>query len=55
MITIIENYIQCDECQTHLGYNIEDTYIAYNYNHKFKVLYLDCPKCGNAIPIKRLE
>lgn len=56
MITIIDNYIQCDECGAHLGYNIlKDTYVSFNWNHRYKVLYLDCPKCGNAIAIERLN
>ena len=55
MITVIDNYIQCDECGAHLGYNKKDTFVSFNWNHKYKVLYLDCPKCGNAIAIKTLD
>jgi len=55
MITIIKNYIQCDECNTHLSYDNKDTYISYNWNHTHQVLYVDCPKCGNTIAIKRIE
>ena len=55
MITIIKNYIQCDECNTHLSYDEEDTYISWNWNHQYRVLYVDCPKCDNSIPIKRIK
>jgi len=55
MITIIENHIQCDECNTHISYNKEDTYISWNWNHKYRVLYIDCPRCGNSIAIKRID
>lgn len=55
MISIIENYIKCDECGVHLSYDKNDAYVSWNWNHKFQCLYLDCPKCGNAIPIKRIE
>jgi len=54
MITIIKNHIQCDECNAHLSYDKEDTYISWNWNHKYRVLYIDC-KCGNPIAIKRIE
>lgn len=55
MISIIENYIKCDECGVHLSYEENDAYVSWNYNRKFRCLYLDCPKCGNSIPIKRIE
>jgi len=55
MISIIENYIKCDECGVHLSYDETDTYVDWNCTHKFQCLYLDCPKCGNSIPIKRIE
>ena len=52
---IIKNYIQCDVCKSQLNYDNEDTYISYNWNHTYRVLYVDCPKCNNAIAIKRIE
>lgn len=56
MITLIKDYIQCDECGARLGYDkFEDTYVSFNWNHRYKVLYLNCPKCGNAIAIERLN
>ena len=55
MITIIKDYIQCDECGAHLSYDKEDTYISFNWNRKYRILYIDCPKCGNSIVIKRVE
>lgn len=55
MVLKIKNYIQCDECNAHLSYNKEDTYISWNWNHKHKFLYVDCPICGNAIAIKEYQ
>ena len=54
MVIVINNYIQCDECKSHLGYDEEDTYISWNWNHRYKVVYVDCPKCGNSIAIDRI-
>lgn len=55
MITIIKNHIKCDECNAHLSYDEEDTYISWSENHKYRVLYIDCPKCGNSIGIKIIK
>lgn len=55
MINIIKNYIQCDECGSHLSYDKEDTYIAYNWMHTRRIEYIDCPNCGNSIPIKEFK
>jgi len=55
MITVINNYIQCDECGRDLAYDNSDTYESWNWNHRYRVIYLDCPKCGNSIAIRRLE
>ena len=52
---IIKNYIQCDVCKSQLSYDNEDTYISYNWNRTHRVLYVNCPKCGNAIVIKRIN
>ena len=54
MITVIENYVQCDECGKHLSYGMEDTEVSWNWNHKYQIRYLKCPNCDNDIPIKRL-
>lgn len=55
MINIIKNYIQCDECSSHLSYDKKDTYIAYNWMHTRRIEYIDCPNCGNSIPIKEFK
>lgn len=46
--------IQCDECGAHLEYENSDVYEAPNFNHSHRVRYVDCPECGNSIPIERV-
>ena len=55
MISILEHYVQCDECHCHLSYNPEDIETSWNWNHKFQAKYLKCPKCGNDIFIEKIE
>ena len=57
MVTILEHYVQCDECHCHLSYDPEDIEISWNWNHKFQAKYLKCPnpKCGNDIFIEKIE
>lgn len=55
MVNLIKNYIQCDDCGSHLSYNKEDIYIDYNWRHTHRIEYIDCPNCGNSVAIKRID
>lgn len=55
MVRILKNYIQCDECKSHLSYDKNDVYIAWNWLHTHKVHYVNCPKCDNDIYIEQFK